>query len=356
MQESRKINFDILRILAMFSVMLLHTSTFNWEREILDNNWYILNSYVTISHWGVPIFVMISGMIFLDSKKDITLKNIYSKYVKRILLAYIFWSTMYSIYNVYTYGGDFITFITNIFSGHFHLWYLIMLIGLYIITPILRGLIVNIDRRVTEYWLMLMGICTIILPLITKVSIIDTVLKSNIKNLNLNFLEGYIFYFVLGYYLNNFSINLKTRRIIYFITPVLVILSVLINNLSIVFLEKRIYLLGPFDLSSFFISMSLFLLTKYNFININLNKYNLQKIILFISKYSFSMYLVHDFINMFFYKIGFNNTLFNPLISIPTITICVFLLSLIISIILIEIYKFIKNKIFNFVNRRFIND
>ena len=40
----------------------------------------------------------------------------------------------------------------------------------------------------------------------------------------------------------------------------------------------------------------------------------------FISKYSYGIYLVHVLILIFLSKIGLNNKLFNPILSIPLIT------------------------------------
>ena len=76
MDKSRKTSFDVLRILAAFSVVMLHVSS----RYIMGNSvesadFYFANFYDSINRFGVPIFVMISGAIFLDKEKKSILKG-----------------------------------------------------------------------------------------------------------------------------------------------------------------------------------------------------------------------------------------------------------------------------------------
>ena len=345
MLSNRQVNYDLLRI--MLSVMTLHTATATWGNVTRETNWFIINSYVTISHWGVPVFVMISGIIFLNPKKQISVKEIYIKYIKRILIAYILWSALYSIYNILTYGGNLITFITSTFSGHFHLWYLVMLIGLYMITPILRVFTRNLDEEVFKYWILLGWVFVVLIPLMRNIPIVNTILDINVKNINLSFLGGYVFYYIMGYYINNYDINKNIRKQIYILTILVSIFCIYINNFSVFNFDKRIYLLGPFDLGTALISISMLLLAKYNFNKFILNE-KIKYLIIKISKYSFTMYLVHDFVNMFFYKMGFINTLFNPILSIPLISLCVFIVSLFISFLMNKMLNYIRIKILMF--------
>ena len=56
-----------------------------------------------------------------------------------------------------------------------------------------------------------------------------------------------------------------------------------------------------------------------------------------VSKYSFGMYLVHDFFNLFFTKIGFTVMCMNPVVSILLRTIVTFILSFVVVWILDKI-------------------
>jgi len=56
----------------------------------------------------------------------------------------------------------------------------------------------------------------------------------------------------------------------------------------------------------------------------------IKTMVTLVSAYSFGMYLVHDFFNILFNRIGFTTLLFKAVFSVPLITICVFLGSFIV--------------------------
>ena len=71
--QERNIAFDLLRILSAFSVVVLHVSSmYLMEYNVSTTDFKIANFINSISRFGVPIFVMISGAIFLSEDKKIT--------------------------------------------------------------------------------------------------------------------------------------------------------------------------------------------------------------------------------------------------------------------------------------------
>lgn len=87
--ENRLLYLDILRIMAMFAVIILHISGQYWdEMEMFTYEWNILNIYDSCVRWSVPIFAMISGALFLG--KDKTIKDILCKNTPRIVSAFFF--------------------------------------------------------------------------------------------------------------------------------------------------------------------------------------------------------------------------------------------------------------------------
>lgn len=97
----RKIYCDYLRIIATFAVVVLHVSASNWcSTDVNGMEWQAFNFYDSIVRWSVPIFVMISGSLFLG--RDIPIKRIYEKYILRMIIAFIFWSVFYALMNAET--------------------------------------------------------------------------------------------------------------------------------------------------------------------------------------------------------------------------------------------------------------
>ncbi len=62
----RKINIDYLRITSCIMVIFLHLSAqFFHVVDVESNEWKILNFYDCLVRSAVPLFVMISGNLFL---------------------------------------------------------------------------------------------------------------------------------------------------------------------------------------------------------------------------------------------------------------------------------------------------
>lgn len=75
--EKRKEYIVIFRALATIAVVFYHCGAGGSER--LDN------FVKVIFNWCVPIFLMITGALFLDSQKELTEKIVCSKYVPKFL-------------------------------------------------------------------------------------------------------------------------------------------------------------------------------------------------------------------------------------------------------------------------------
>ena len=125
-----------------------------------------MNFYDSIVRWGVPVFVMISGCLFLSGNS--TLKKIYQKNIFRIARAFVFWSIVYTIY--YYVDKVFIlkkevaltTVVAHIILGHYHLWFLYMITGIYMILPFLKR--IASSKFLTKNFLILAFIFAIVIP------------------------------------------------------------------------------------------------------------------------------------------------------------------------------------------------
>lgn len=92
--ENRIEYLDLLRIIAIFGVVVLHVAAQNWVKEFTNVfNWNVYNVYDSLVRWTVPVFVMISGTLFLS--KEYSIKKIHSKKIFRIITALGFWSVVY---------------------------------------------------------------------------------------------------------------------------------------------------------------------------------------------------------------------------------------------------------------------
>ena len=321
----RIVYLDILKILATFGVITMHVAAIHWYTESPSSfNWKVFNFYDSIVRWVVPIFVMISGALFLDNSKELNIKKLYKKNILRIITAFIFWSLIYAIKtnNFFVKGKESIVpFLRSFFEGHYHLWFLYMIVGLYMMVPILRK--VTADKKVTEYFFIISIIFSFIIPTICKMPTISKVLGY------VNF--KYITYFVLGYYLSKNEISVKTRKIIYVFSLMGFLVTIFGSSIIANYKKIPFGLYNEFYLNVFLETIGLFVFVKNIKFNINNKQSNiLNKLV----KYSFGIYLIHVLVIDDIKKIGITPLTFNPIISIPIISILTFIISLIISAII----------------------
>lgn len=332
--KNRVMYVDLLRITAAFSVVLLHVAAGNWGNAALGTyEWNVFNFYDSMVRFGVPIFVMISGMFLLNPDKNVSYKDIYSKYILRIVIAFVSWSLLYAAYTNISSNDTFNrqVFIKSFIFGHYHLWYLYMIVGLYIITPFLRK--ITADKKATEYFLLLSVIFTSVLPLTIKMFNL-TGLDLFIKKFDLYFTSGYVGYYIGGYYLSRYEFNKSKRNIIY-ISGILglVCTYVFTDILSLQTGKADSTFYSYFSPNVMAVSIAVFLFFKYEISKIKFNQ-NTAKFINILSNCSFRIYLVHDFFNMFILKAGINTLNHNPALSVPFVSITVFTVSLITSFII----------------------
>lgn len=328
--------FYILRIISSFAIVLIHvTAEYFTKCKIQSNDFKISFFYNGFSRFGVPIFFMISGALFLN--RDLSFTKMYSKYIKRLLIHLISWSFIYSLTNFHLSKKSIKIIIFKFFSGHYHLWFLYSMIGLYIITPFLREIAKKDD--LLKMFILLSIVFSFLFPNFNIIISYYSNSYYNILNytyffLDLKYISGNVFYFMIGYYLNNNNTKLN-----YFITIFIFIIGIsgtlfifkLSYNIVLKDKKKKTLFFQPEYLHIAVYSISIFILIKNHFTNKKLSKIYLINII---SNNAFGIYLAHPLIieKTKQYRI-FKFTLFIKLIyRIPIITSFIYLFSLLISI------------------------
>ena len=279
--KGNRMNINILRIIALFDIILIHTLK-------SQPNFNILNFMFTFVSIGINLFIMISGYLLLDKEENTVL--FYKKRVVSILPLFIMWSIIYIIY--YKENPFYILSGYRYAAGH--LWYIPMILGLYLITPWLRKVLKYCEKE-TLVIVLLWFIINILNPALIF-------FKLPFLNLSSFPIVGFLGYYILGFYIKKYINELKAK---YFY--ILYILGFIFTySISYYFMyhvgKKNVFFYDKNSISVFFMSISLFvIILKINFSNIG-NKS--RKIINFFSKYSYHVYLSH----LLFYEIGLKIT------------------------------------------------
>ena len=144
--KPRYFGIDLLRVLSCYMVMQVHSG----EYYYIGDNFTVKNGtgpfwvgiFNSLFYSCVPLFVMISGYLLLPIKTDIP-TFIRARFT-RILYPFFFWSIIYSFYFFILKKITFSECLLNIpkiFVNYGvevgHLWYIYMLIGVYLFTPII---------------------------------------------------------------------------------------------------------------------------------------------------------------------------------------------------------------------------
>lgn len=135
----RNTSLDILRLFACCSIVLLHTVGVPISHNMLSQmnvGRYILLAMSVIGRYGVPIFVMMTGVLLVGADKELSIRKIYAKYILRLSVAGTFWMCFYGIFHLWYYEIPF-KFLP-IGNQEYHLWYIPMIIIVYMLLPVLR--------------------------------------------------------------------------------------------------------------------------------------------------------------------------------------------------------------------------
>ncbi len=330
MGNKRVFYMDALRAFAIFCVVMLHVCAMDfYSFSAYSLPWQIINFYDSLLRFCVPVFIMLSGALFLDAERNYTIKDIFTKKIFRVAVAFLFWSFMYLVIckdAPVTSAADFIN--RWLTGGRYHLWFPFTIIGLYIISPILKE--VCKSRKTSRYFIILwfifqsLGTATILFPNLPQTFF---TLKSFLTP---SFMLGYSGYFVLGHYLCKYDFSKKMCRLSY-IGALLGIAVTMAGTYYMSFKTGVGYeMFYEYTMPNNVItSIGVFLFFKYNITGENLSK-GCKSLIILISRLSFGIYLLHDmFIYVMKHHFGISTGFLFPALSIPVCSVIIFILSIV---------------------------
>lgn len=329
--EKHVLYLDVLKLMAIIGVITIHVSGPVLGKFFGANIiwWLTGNFYSSISRFAVPIMIMISGACLLDPSKDYSLKVFFKKRFNKVLLPFLFWALVYTIWKYFLTGkpASLLDAIKDFLIGpiYYHLWFVYTILGLYLATPILKVYIKNATDDNMKYFLTLWFISTGIIFFISRL-----LMHGKVKPLfEVYFFTGFIGYFVLGYYLNKLQINKRHVQASYLIFLFGFIMTMVGTY---ILTDNKKYVTDfqhSFAPNIILMSIGVFIMVKsINWNNILNN--NKLKMVSEISSYCFGIYLIHVIMMELLRMGNFNVTLFNPILSIPLMTIAVLLSSYII--------------------------
>lgn len=188
---------DIVRVLACIMVVIIHSPMPLDTQE--GGSYLAILSYFTSPCIG--LFFMVSGALLLSSPVDNPI-DFLRKRMKRVLCPTLFWTGVYVLLQL---GKQEIELsqlprilLNALFApqGHAVLWFMYVLIGLYLVTPILSKFVQTATKGSLWFYLSLWFV-SLLLPVLR----LWLTIPEQETNL-LYYFSGYIGYFFLGYVLH----------------------------------------------------------------------------------------------------------------------------------------------------------
>ena len=231
---------DALRITACITVVFAHCCDPFVSQFDANSGMFLTGVYLgSLTRPCVPLFVMMTAVLLLPLKQETTYGEFCKKRIGRLLMPLLFWSILlpllafcYFSYinpetaNLQLSADDYTasnliarlcTFIFNFNFDTIPLWYLYMLIGLYLIMPIINAWLVSAKRKEIKQLLGIWGV-TLFLPYIKMVAP-ALGYSGNYGNMGIlgecdwniygtfYYVSGFIGYMILAYYLKKYPLK-----------------------------------------------------------------------------------------------------------------------------------------------------
>ncbi len=317
---------DTARVFAGVAVVVLHVASgVVIHQSSSSAEWWVGNFFDSSVRWCVPFFVMISGALLLDNRKQyVSFISFYKQRVKRIALPLVSWSLFFSCWvgaKEYIKQGDinYVLIMINLIKGHpySHLWYLFMLTGLYAFVPWLKILVSGLTERRLLGLLSLLFVIVIIDNLAAYASGLGSMTNRQFFGLWFVWFLGYFF---LGHYINSYAQTMASKRLL----ASLFCTSLLITAVGNYFAKEGMLSLGVYfydylSVNVVVMSITFMLYVKQMPTNSWAKNY---------SVFVFGVYLVHPIFIDLFKFVGLSAERFNPIWSIPFFVLMVLICSI----------------------------
>ncbi len=324
-KKNRIEHLDFLRAAATIAVVFYHA------RPTLDTGALPHYLIALLLNFCVPVFLMITGVLFFRADKETSFEKILKHNVTRIISVIVVWGFVYNFISsvliektvsVSILLDSFLMTLKGDTTYCYQFWYLYTLVGIYLCVPIIKPWIdkhMSGSAPTTE--------CNLVYLFFLALSIIlPTVLgglgvEESVWNGAFFMFSGYFFYTMCGAYLSRYRLSKKVR---------LVLAATLLLQMAF-FLYKTFVGKYP-DIEAWrgytsFFTWNLSVVLFDTVIRADFSKVHkwIRATYMLISKHSFGIYIFHVMILQLIRKLGFTSEVINPwLFPIAAVSATVF--------------------------------
>ena len=184
---------DLCRVVAMFGVVLIHScgATFYQYGKVPMGDWLSANFLDSMSRCSVPLFVMISGAMLLKRVGRVyTLINLVQR-INKVLFPLLTWSALFLLYVSHNSAAPVDWWSITRQPAMYHLWFVYMIIGIYMLLPIFQAIFNTIlGREDLKRYLFVLWVIITCVPIYQPLPLLSLVQQ--------NSFFGYGGYFLIG--------------------------------------------------------------------------------------------------------------------------------------------------------------
>jgi len=268
--------------------------------------------------------------------KQRSLKQLFQGPLKKIIVIYFFWSFLYAIFALLTQpalstSSVVPTLLRLTLKSSDHMWFLPILISLYLISPFLQLILDHSDKATLKYGVVLLviGLLAHTLSMGWDFLPFAEPLQIFVAKFSIGHLMLFAGYFLLGNVIRGyFKPNQLTSWLLYLALPVGVLLNASLTHFASQQAgETTLTFSTPLSLMTFMVAVPIFWLFQNNIKQISFST-NTKKLFATIARQTLGVYLIHPMVlfglDKFFHFISLS---FNPIISVPVLTLLAFSLS-----------------------------
>lgn len=335
--RGKEIYVDLIRTVAIAAVILLHASG-EWTITSLQLSqmsklqlvgWSTVDLYQTLARIGVPLFIMLTGALLLQPSKNESLSTFFKKRWARIGLPVLFWSAAYFAWDflVMHYPCNLTVIAAGILDGPYtQFWYIYVLIGLYLLTPILRVFVAHADETLLKYFVILWLVGVAIIPVLGLVTPLTL-------NTNVFLITGFVGYFVLGTYV--LLVQMRRSTISSFMIFGFALTAITTYLLAATVGGEEMYFFQQYFSPTVVLASVMLFLLLLAFKPPSIEKANpskVNKLLAAISQNTLAIFLFHvmilESLENGYFGFALNRNTLNPIIEVPLMTVIVLFASL----------------------------
>ena len=298
--EYQNTNFITLAsVVSALSVVILHSNGIYWTFSSTERYWKTANVIDAVFYFAVPVFFMISASTLLNYNKRYGLGTYFKKRIVKTFIPYVFWSLFglaFQIYYLESIDGGEVT-LSYILNGLGNgslvskYWFFPALFSVYLSIPLFAAVEEKRRKEVFTYLSVAGFLICSLWPLLRNVLDI-----SASTSVTIGVASGYLFYIATGYLLSHYEVRPWLRKLLY-IFGIIGLLIHIVGTYQVSMAAGSVVRTykGYTNVPSIMYSVAVFLFFCQHGNRIMEIDW-VSKITKFLSKYTFSLYLLHWYI------------------------------------------------------------